>query len=78
MKFNGRKAMGARHFSHTAIQVKLARMGRTRLAAKCAKLDPRFEKALADEGLAQEIEAWPAYWHPDPRSMTNLPFAPLP
>jgi hypothetical protein len=44
-----------------AIAEKLARMGRSRLAAECAKLDPKFEKALAEAGLSRELEAWPAY-----------------
>lgn len=44
-----------------AVAEKLARMEHSRLAAECAKLDPRFEKALAEEGLGQELEAWPKY-----------------
>ena len=44
-----------------AVSEKLARMERSRLAAECAKLDPKFEKALAEEGLGQELEAWPEY-----------------
>ncbi len=44
-----------------AVAEKLARMERSRLAAECAKLDPRFEKALAEEGLGQELESWPKY-----------------
>jgi metal-responsive CopG/Arc/MetJ family transcriptional regulator len=44
-----------------AVSEKLARMERSRLASECAKLDPRFEKALAEEGLGQELEAWPEY-----------------
>ena len=34
----------------TAVQEKLDRMGRSRLAQECAKLDPELEKALAEEG----------------------------
>jgi metal-responsive CopG/Arc/MetJ family transcriptional regulator len=34
-----------------AIEEKLARLDRRRLASECAKLDPAFEKALAEEGL---------------------------
>jgi metal-responsive CopG/Arc/MetJ family transcriptional regulator len=45
----------------TAVQEKLARMGRTRLAAECAKLDARSEKALAEEGLGRDIDSWPEY-----------------
>lgn len=45
----------------TAIVEKLERLTRTRLARECAKLDPKEEKALADEGLAGELESWPEY-----------------
>ena len=44
-----------------AVAEKLARMERSRLASECAKLDPKVEKALAEEGLGQELEAWPEY-----------------
>ena len=45
----------------TAVAEKLGRLERRRLAAECSKLDPKFEKALADEGLAPELERWPEY-----------------
>jgi metal-responsive CopG/Arc/MetJ family transcriptional regulator len=38
-----------------AIQDKLARINRSRLALECAKLDPRVEQVLAEEGLEQEL-----------------------
>jgi metal-responsive CopG/Arc/MetJ family transcriptional regulator len=38
-----------------AIQDKLARINRGRLARECAKLDPRVEQALAEEGWEQEV-----------------------
>ena len=44
-----------------AVSEKLERMERGRLASECAKLDPKFEKALAEEGLGQELESWPEY-----------------
>ena len=44
-----------------AVAEKLARMDRSRLAAECAKLDPDFEKALAEEGLGQKLESRPEY-----------------
>jgi metal-responsive CopG/Arc/MetJ family transcriptional regulator len=44
-----------------AVRDKLARLERSRLARECAKLDPHFEQALADEGLSQELDAWPPY-----------------
>ena len=45
----------------TALAEKLARGRRTRLARECAKLDPKDEKALAEEGLAGSSDAWPEY-----------------
>ena len=44
-----------------AVREKFARMERGRLASECAKLDPKFEKALAEEGLGQKSESWPEY-----------------
>jgi metal-responsive CopG/Arc/MetJ family transcriptional regulator len=44
-----------------AVAEKLERMERSRLASECAKLDPAFEKAIAEEGLGTELEAWPEY-----------------
>jgi metal-responsive CopG/Arc/MetJ family transcriptional regulator len=45
----------------TAIEEKLARLEGSRLARECAKLDPAFEKALAEEGLSEDAAAWPVY-----------------
>jgi metal-responsive CopG/Arc/MetJ family transcriptional regulator len=44
-----------------AAQAELARAHRTRLATECMKLDAAEERALADEGLAVDTAAWPAY-----------------
>jgi len=44
-----------------AVEEKLERMERGRLARECAKLDPKFEKAMAEEGLSEEVEKWPEY-----------------
>jgi len=44
-----------------AVQEKLARMKRTRLAEECAKLDPKDEQAQAEEGISEELRQWPAY-----------------
>jgi metal-responsive CopG/Arc/MetJ family transcriptional regulator len=44
-----------------AIEEKLARLERSRLARESAKLDPAFEKALAEEGLSEDISEWPEY-----------------
>ena len=40
---------------------KLSSIKKSRLAQECAKLDPAFEKALAEEGLSEELKAWPEY-----------------
>ena len=45
----------------SAIEEKLERLERSRLARECAKLDPAFEKALAEEGLSEDLPQWPAY-----------------
>ena len=44
-----------------AVAEKLARLEKSRLAQECAKLDPSFEKALAEEGLSQDLKEWPEY-----------------
>jgi Arc/MetJ-type ribon-helix-helix transcriptional regulator len=44
-----------------AVREKLERIDRNRLARECAKLDPVFEKAMAEEGMGEELEAWPEY-----------------
>jgi metal-responsive CopG/Arc/MetJ family transcriptional regulator len=44
-----------------AVKEKLARIKRTRLAKECAKLDPAFEKTIADEGLTEDLSQWPEY-----------------
>lgn len=44
-----------------AVEEKLARLNRSRLARECAKLDPEFEKALAEEGLSKDALEWPEY-----------------
>jgi hypothetical protein len=40
---------------------KLARSDRNGLARECVKLDPRFEKAVAEEELSHELAEWPEY-----------------
>lgn len=44
-----------------ALAEKLARVARTRLARETAKLDPREEKAWAEEGLTSDTATWPEY-----------------
>ena len=44
-----------------AVQEKIGRISKTRLARECAKLEPAEEQALADFGLASEASQWPQY-----------------
>lgn len=44
-----------------ALQEKVARMRRSRLARESAKLDPLAEQQHAEEGMDQELAAWPEY-----------------
>ncbi len=43
------------------LEEKLDRLERTRLARECAKLDPQFERAMAEEGMSEELRLWPEY-----------------
>jgi len=45
----------------SALRDKLDRLERRRLARECGKLDPKFERTLAEEGLSQELSQWPEY-----------------
>jgi Arc/MetJ-type ribon-helix-helix transcriptional regulator len=44
-----------------AVSEKLMRLEKNRLAHECAKLDPKFEQSIAEEGLSVELEEWPEY-----------------
>jgi len=44
-----------------AVEEKLSRLRRTRLAEECAKLDPKAEQDMAEEDLANEMKQWPEY-----------------
>jgi metal-responsive CopG/Arc/MetJ family transcriptional regulator len=45
----------------SALADKIQRLARTRLARESAKLNPRDEKRLADEGLTDDLSSWPEY-----------------
>ena len=45
----------------SAVEEKLERLQRRRLAQECAKLDPEEERLLAEEGLTEDLGEWPAY-----------------
>ena len=44
-----------------AVREKLTRLDRSRLTREVLKLDPKFERALAEEGLSQDQMEWPEY-----------------
>jgi len=44
-----------------AVKEKLARLDRNRLARECAKLDKKFERSIAEEGMSRELSEWPEY-----------------
>jgi metal-responsive CopG/Arc/MetJ family transcriptional regulator len=44
-----------------AVSEKLRRMKRSRLAIECGKLEPAFEKAMAEEGMTEDVNQWPEY-----------------
>jgi metal-responsive CopG/Arc/MetJ family transcriptional regulator len=44
-----------------AVTEKISRSDKTRLGRECSKLDKATEQALADEGLALEVNEWPEY-----------------
>jgi metal-responsive CopG/Arc/MetJ family transcriptional regulator len=44
-----------------AVKEKLARLSHSRLARECALLDPAQEKAMAEEGMGEELDQWPEY-----------------
>ncbi len=40
---------------------KLERVNRSRLARESAKRNPKFEQAMAEEGMSRELAEWPEY-----------------
>jgi Arc/MetJ-type ribon-helix-helix transcriptional regulator len=44
-----------------AVEEKLARLDRGRLARECAKLDKKLERSIAEESLSGEMSEWPEY-----------------
>lgn len=44
-----------------AVSEKLQRLKKTRLAEESAKLNPTFEREVAEEGLAVDVKEWPEY-----------------
>jgi metal-responsive CopG/Arc/MetJ family transcriptional regulator len=44
-----------------AVKEKLERLNRSLLAQECAKLNPKDEIALAEEGIREDLPEWPEY-----------------
>jgi len=44
-----------------AVREKLQRLNRDRLASECAKLDPKYEQKMAEEGMESDLAEWPEY-----------------
>jgi metal-responsive CopG/Arc/MetJ family transcriptional regulator len=44
-----------------AVQAQIDRLDRRRLSRECAKLDPRHEQQVAEEGASYDLESWPEY-----------------
>jgi metal-responsive CopG/Arc/MetJ family transcriptional regulator len=44
-----------------ALQEKIERIDKTRLAREVSKLDPNEEQLLSEEGLKEDISEWPKY-----------------
>ena len=44
-----------------AVREKVTRLSVNRLAKECAKLDPKAEQALSEEGMNKEVASWPEY-----------------
>ena len=44
-----------------AVQDKIKRLEKSRLARECAKLDPLYDQSLADEGISEDVNEWPEY-----------------
>ena len=57
-------AKASMSFLRTARSLKLdgpADWSRRKLARECAKLDATVEKAIAEEGLSEDVSEWPEY-----------------
>jgi metal-responsive CopG/Arc/MetJ family transcriptional regulator len=44
-----------------AVEEKLNRLEKTRLAKECAKADIGAERAMAEEGFSEDMSRWPEY-----------------
>jgi metal-responsive CopG/Arc/MetJ family transcriptional regulator len=44
-----------------AMHDKLARLDKSRLARESAKLEPKLEQAMAEEGIQEDQQLWPQF-----------------
>jgi Arc/MetJ-type ribon-helix-helix transcriptional regulator len=44
-----------------ALKEKLNKLDKSRLAVESSKLDPNYERELAEEGIEQDATEWPGY-----------------
>ena len=44
-----------------AVLDKLKRLDKTRFEEECAKLNPKEEQAMAEEGMPEVLQEWPEY-----------------
>ncbi len=44
-----------------ALESRLQKLDRNRLARECAKLDAEYERGMAEEGMNYEAAQWPEY-----------------
>lgn len=44
-----------------AVAEKIERIEKKRLVRECAKLNPKFEQKMAEEGFGMELDEWPEY-----------------
>ena len=57
----GRQLASRSRAVQKAIQEKLDRLERSRLARECERLDPHFEQETAELGMRENFGQWPDY-----------------
>ncbi|GBD98177.1 nickel responsive regulator [bacterium BMS3Abin07] len=58
---NEHKFMNRSQAIQEAVKDKLQRLKKSRLAEECSKLDSSFEKAMAEEGISEDLSEWPEF-----------------
>ncbi len=44
-----------------AVEEKLQKIKQVRLSRECLKLQPSLEKAMAEDGISEDMKEWPEY-----------------